>query len=93
MELNIPELDKLIESVEELKKIISSSDSLNQEWYDLETVCKLKGVNKNTLYAKPKYQPNYGKADSIVCGKKRWNKETIREWLKQTDSDIPGIYQ
>ena len=53
MELNIPEIVKLIESVEELKKIISSSDSLTQEWYDLDTACKLKGVNKNTLYFFP----------------------------------------
>jgi hypothetical protein len=93
MELNIPELNKLIESVEELKKIILSSDSLTQEWYDLETACNLKGVNKNTLYAKPKYQPNYGKSDAIICGKKRWNKETIRVWLKQTDENIPEIYR
>ena len=30
MELNIPEIEKLIESVEELKKIITSSDTLTQ---------------------------------------------------------------
>lgn len=92
MEMKIPEIEKLIESVEELKRIVSSSDILIQEWYDLETACKLKGVNKNTLYAKPKYQPNYGRADAIVCGKKRWGRETIRTWLKLTDTDIPEIY-
>jgi len=31
-------------SIEELKKIILSSDNLTQEWYDLGTACKLKGV-------------------------------------------------
>jgi hypothetical protein len=63
------------------------------KWYDLATACELKGVNKNTLYAKPKYQPLYGKADAIICGKKRWHKETVREWLKQTDEDIPEVFR
>lgn len=93
MEIEIPEISKLIEIVEALKTIICSSDQLTQEWYDLDAACQFKGVNKNTLYAKPKYQPNYGKADAIVCGRKRWSKETIREWLKQTDDDIPEIYR
>lgn len=93
MDISIPELTKLIEDIADLKEIISSSDHLNQEWYDLESACKLKGVNKNTLYAKPKYQPNYGKADAIVCGKKRWCKDTIRLWLKETDENIPEIYR
>jgi hypothetical protein len=93
MDIVIPEISKLIEAVEEMKKIISSSDNLNQEWYDLATACTLKGVNKNTLYAKPKYQPLYGKADAIICGKKRWHKETVREWLKQTDKDIPIVFR
>ena len=75
-----------------MKKILSDSDHLNQEWFDLEIACKLKGVNKNTLYSKPKYQPLFGKADAIICGKKRWHKETIREWLKQTYADIPVIF-
>jgi hypothetical protein len=93
MKLEVPEIELLIKKVESLTEIILSSDSLNQEWYDLETACKLKGVNKNTLYSKPKYQPNYGKADAIICGKKRWSKETIREWIQMTDEDIPGIYR
>lgn len=93
MEIKIPELTKLIEDIEDLKRIISSSDSLNQEWYDLEMACNLKGLNRSTMYGKPKYQPNYGKADAIICGRKRWHKETIREWLKQVDDDIPEIYR
>jgi hypothetical protein len=93
MKIEVPEIELLIKKVESLTEIILSSDSLNQEWYDLETACKLKGVNKNTLYSKPKYQPNYGKADAIICGKKRWSKETIRAWIQMTDDDIPGIYR
>jgi hypothetical protein len=93
MKIEVPEIELLIKKVESLTEIILSSDSLNQEWYDLETACNLKGVNKNTLYSKPKYQPNYGKADAIICGKKRWSKETIRAWIRMTDDDIPGIYR
>ena len=92
MEFAIPEIAELQKSIDELKELFTDAVRLDQEWYDLESACRLKGVNKNTLYSKPKYQPNYGKADAIVCGKKRWNKSTIMEWLKQTDEDIPEIY-
>ena len=93
MELYVPEIESLIESVDDLKRVIMSADILNQEWYDLKTACSLKGVNKNTLYSKPKYQPNFGKADAILCGKKCWHKDTIREWLNQVDEDIPEIFR
>jgi len=92
MELHIPEILDLKKSIEELKSLFSESILLDQEWYDLEQACKLKGVNKNTLYAKPKYQPGYGKEDGRVCGKKRWRRTTIQKWLKETDADIPHTY-
>ena len=93
MELALPELAEIRQSIEELKKIMVESVSLTQEWYDLEQACKLKGVNKNTLYAKPKYQPGFGKADALICGKKRWHRSTIHDWLKMTDADIPELYR
>ncbi len=93
MELSIPEITELKQQIQELKELISDSVRLDQEWYDLEQACRLKGVNKSTLYAKPKYQPSFGKADALVCGKKRWNRSTIQEWLKMTDSDIPAHMQ
>jgi len=53
---------------------------VNREWYNLEINCLVKEINANTLYANPKYQPDYGQFDVIVCGRKQWNKETIRIW-------------
>jgi len=93
MELVIPEIAELKEEIRELRGLLTDGVRLDQEWYDLESACRLKGVNKNTLYAKPKYQPRYGKADALVCGKKRWHRETIRQWLGQTDEDIPEVYR
>jgi len=93
MEVVIPEIGDLKAEIHALRELFIEGIVLEQEWYDLESACKLKGVNKNTLYSKPKYQPNYGKADALICGKKRWNKSTIREWLKMTDEDIPEIYR
>ena len=93
MELQIPEIVEIKKQIEELKEIMMNSVSLKQEWYDLEQACNLKGLKKNTLYAKPKYQPLFGKADALICGKKRWHRSTILEWLKQTDDDIPEVYR
>ena len=93
MELQIPEISDIKKQIDELKEIMINSVSLKQEWYDLEQACNLKGVKKNTLYSKPKYQPCFGKADALICGKKRWHRSTIHEWLKQTDEDIPEVYR
>lgn len=93
MELQIPEIDELKKQIDELKEIMINSVSLKQEWYDLDQACNLKGLKKNTLYAKPKYQPGFGKADALICGRKRWHRSTIHDWLKQTDDDIPEIFR
>ena len=93
MEIHIPELEELKKEILKLKELINNNPDLTQQWYDLTEACKLKGVNKNTVSNKPKYQPNFGKADAIVCGKKRWSRNTIAAWLKETDKDIPAAYR
>ena len=93
MERHIPELEDLKNEIIKMRELINTKPVLTQEWYDLTKACKLKGVNKNTVSNKPKYQPAYGKEDAIICGKKRWNRDTIAGWLKETDEDIPAAYR
>ncbi len=93
MEIHIPELEELKNEIIKMREILNTKPILTQEWYNLTEAFKFKGVNKNTVSNKPKYQPGYGKEDAIICGKKRWNRDTIAKWLGETDENIPSAYR
>ena len=91
MELHLKEVEDLTKEIISLREELSSMKSKvmpSQEWYDLKTACQLKGINYNTVISNPKYQPNLGKPDAIICGRKRWRRQTILDWLHITDEDI-----
>lgn len=71
-----------------LVKEKAREDNLRQEWYDLETACQLKGICAKTARNQPWLQPNGGVPDGIVGKRKRWRRETIREWLPLTDEEL-----
>jgi len=90
MEVALPEVAELVQKVEQLTKEISEiKETLtpSQRWYDLKSACQLKGVNYNTVVSTHKYQPNGGIEDAMICGRKRWYRETVLEWIEQVDSD------
>ncbi len=61
-----------------------------KEWYDLKEAAQAKGVSYNTLKSNRRLQPNYGIPDGIVCGRRRWRRETILMWITQTDDELLG---
>jgi len=88
MEVRIPEIEEIMEklktiesAIEEIKRMIKP----DQVWYDLKSACSLKGLNYNTVISNPRYQPNFGIPDAVICGRKRWRRETILKWLEATD--------
>ena len=92
MELHLKEVEDLTKEIISLREELSSMKSKvmpSQEWYDLKTACQLKGINYHTVISGLRYQPNFGKPDAIICGRKRWRRQTILDWLHVTDEDIP----
>ena len=66
-----------------------------QAWIYLPEACRLKGVKYNTI-ARPKdawKQPNGGKADGILNGRRAWRPETVREWITMDDSALAKKYR
>ncbi len=66
-----------------------------EAWIYLPEACQLKGVKYNTI-ARPKdawKQPNGGKEDGILNGRKAWRPETVREWITMDDSALDKKYR
>ena len=92
IELNLSFIEDLftkITSIENQIEKLADKVLPKQEWFDLKTSCRLKGICYNTVASNHRYQPNQGKPDAIICGRKRWRRVTILEWLNQTDNDLP----
>ena len=94
MNIDLPELKLIIEklssienSINELRKKIV----MEREWYDLKSACLLKGINYNTVISNPRYQPNFGRPDAVICGRKRWRRETILKWIEVTDDSLYSL--
>ena len=88
MNIEMAELNTLLEEVMQIKQAITDIEMKidpQQQWFDLKNACRLKGVNYNTVVSKPKLQPNRGEEDGIIAGRRRWRRETILEWINQTD--------
>lgn len=91
MEVALPEVERLIEEMKSLKTEIAEMKGVltpSQRWFDLKSACELKGVNYNTVVSTRRYQPNRGIEDAVICGRKRWSRETVMDWLDEIDSDL-----
>lgn len=62
----------------------------NKYWITLKEACELKSLNYKTACNRTNLQPNGGKADGKIGGKKCFNRETIISWLILSDQDIEG---
>ena len=92
LEVKLPAFKELFQELSALREELSELNAKvtpNQEWFDLKTACQLKGITYNTVVSDRRYQPNFGKPDAIICGRRRWRRQTILDWLHVTDEDLP----
>lgn len=93
-----PEIIKAVKLIPEIMQIVTSIQNqdleLTSKYYDLETCFKLRGAGSwNTFKCKRYYQPKGGIPDTMVQGRKVWEKETVKEWLMQTDETLPEYHK
>jgi len=91
MEIKIPEIADLTATISQLdERIAEMENKINpkQEWFTLKEACAIKGLNPHTVSSRRQLQPNRGKEDAMIAGRKRWRRETILSWLDVTDSDF-----
>jgi len=82
------ELRQLIESLSRQFYESLTTAPLHHEWYTLDEACEIKGTSAKTAKNQPWLQPKGGEPDAVVGKKKRWHRETIRQWLDQTDEEL-----
>ena len=98
MTVDIPELEKVMEILPEIKEkldsILKENASLKSEWYNDEECWKLKGGGSLASFRSNRfYQPKGGIPDAKVCGRKVWSKKTVEEWLLVTDDELEEYHK
>ena len=89
MNLEIPEIKTIVETLEEIKTRLEKP-VLEKSWYTVEECWKLKGGGAlSTFQTNKKYQCKGGIPDGYVAGRKVWSRESVIEWLQITDDKIP----
>ena len=68
---------------EQIEKVVP-----NKLWFNLREACELKNLNYKTACNRKYLQPNKGKPDGLIGGKKSFLRETIINWLILTDKEI-----
>ena len=93
MNVDFPEL---LEIKRSLDQIILRLDELESksipEWSTLSQAAELKNLSYETLKKHPEWGPDLGKAE-LVCGKRRWHKSVVSEWLLLGDDKLGLLNQ
>ena len=54
-------------------------------WWTLKEACAWKGVCYNTVKSSHALQPNGGRKDARIGGRRMWRRETVESWLNEVD--------
>jgi hypothetical protein len=57
-------------------------------FFTLKEACEYKSLNYKTACNRTLLQPNSGKADGQVGGRKVWRYSTIQDWISLTDAEL-----
>lgn len=98
--MDIPEFNEILKELKEIKDIASSEKNKNDFdalfpslWYNDEECWKKKGGMSLSTYRCKRYlQCKGGIPDARVGGRKVWSRESVMEWVKIPDSELPAYH-
>ena len=99
--MEIPEFDEILHEISEVKNLIAKAKNISEEdnkftaeWYNDQKCWELKGGMSFSTYRSNRYfQCKGGIPDAKVGGRKVWSRESVMEWVKLTDSELPAYHQ
>lgn len=99
--MEIPEFNEILNELKELKEIASAEKATNDfealfpaQWYNDEECWKKKGgMSLSTYRCKRFLQCKGGIPDARVGGRKVWSRESVMEWVRIPDSELPEYHK
>ncbi len=84
-------VEDLRRDLQELRAAVAQlQPSMRPAWVNLRAACELKGCAYNSVKSRPELQPNRGKADATIGGRRVWMWATVQGWLAETDPPEGG---
>lgn len=94
MEVQIPEINKILQEINGLKEFLKSDKPEISEWLNDEQCWKLKGgMSLSTYRTNRYYQVKGGIPDAYVGGRKVWNKNSVLEWISISDEQLEEYHK
>ena len=98
--MEIPEFTIILDEISKIKNMVAAEKDkqsfesrLTSQWYNDQQCWELKGgMSLNTYRTNRFYQCKGGIPDAYVGGRKVWSRESVVEWLKLPDSDLPEYH-
>ena len=99
--MEIPEFEEIKKQLSELKNLVAADKAekninsmFSAEWYNDQKCWELKGGMSFSTYRSNRYfQCKGGIPDAKVGGRKVWSRESVMEWVKVPDSELPAYHQ
>lgn len=99
--MEIPEFSEIKQELSELKTMIAADksskdfdDLFPSLWYNDEECWKKKGGMAFSTYRSNRYyQCKGGIPDAKVGGRKVWSRDSVMEWAKLSDSELPEYHK
>ena len=98
--MEIPEFVEIKNQLSELKNLVAADKAekdintiFSAEWYNDQKCWELKGGMSFSTYRSNRYfQCKGGIPDAKVGGRKVWSRESVMEWVKLTDAELPDYH-
>lgn len=99
--MEIPEFNVILQEITELKNIVAADKAqkdfdskLSSQWYNDQKCWELKGgMSLSTYRSNRFFQCKGGIPDAKVGGRNVWSRESVLEWIKIPDSDLPAYHE
>jgi len=66
--------------------------SNKRAWISLREAAEMKGINYHTIMNRKHLQPNGGREDARIGGRKKWLRSTIENWISKTDEELRNTF-
>lgn len=99
--MEIPEFNVILQEIKEIKSMVVDDKAqkdfeskLTSQWYNDQKCWELKGgMSLSTYRSNRFFQCKGGIPDAKVGGRNVWSRDSVREWLKLTDAELPAYHE